>query len=357
MSAGAWAARLEDTLSVKTFTLSLAVLFALMFSAIGVGGFLGEAPPNGIEKTLSIPGHDTVAVNSGDLNQLDITAPPPKPKPEATTEAGKPQPKKIETAVAGLHEETPQGLVPMTRKEDGLTPFKAYAATFTPDPSAKALVSFVMMDFGLSDKTSQSAITDLPQGVSFVLDAYTKNAQKWTDDARKFNHEIWLSLPLQTKDYPKIDTGPKTILTGLSDGESNTRLLQTLSLSTGYVGVIADNASAYSAKPDLLQKILASVADRGLGIIQSDPSDRMLGQLAAKTKAPFAHADTWIDQVNSEKTLQAKFIDIESMAVKNKKLVVFFHPYPATLKALKKWSTESANRGIQLAPLSAVVSK
>lgn len=356
MSAGVWVTRLEDTLSVRTFTLSLAGLFALLLITIVTSGFLGQAPASGIEKILSIPGQDTVALNSGDLNELDITAPPPKPKP-AVTEAGKPQPKEIENALSGLYEETPYGLVPVTRKEDGMTPFKAYASTFTPDPAAKATISFVMVDFGLSQKNSESSIKDLPEGVSFVLDAYTKNAQKWTDDARKFNHEVWLSLPLQTKDYPKIDTGPQTLLAALSDGESNARLLQTLALATGYAGIVANNSVAYESKQEHLQKILSSIADRGLGIIQSDPSDKTLASLATQTKAPFAHADTWIDQVNSEKTLQAKFIDIEATAVKNKKLIVFFHPYPATLKALKKWSGEAANRGIQFAPLSAQVSK
>lgn len=358
MNASVLVNRLEDTLSVRTLTFTLAGLLGLTLLTVITSGFIGKPPVKGIEKLLSIPGEDTVAVNSGDLNELDITAPPPsKANTSDVTQAGKPQAKAIESTVSGLQEETPYGLVPVIRQQDGVTPFKAYSSTFTPDPAAVATVSFVMVDFGLSKKYSESSIKDLPEGVSFVLDAYTKDAQKWTDEARKLNHEVWLSLPLQTKDYPKVDTGPKTILSSLSEGDANTRLLQTLALSTGYAGVIAHNASAYSSSANNVQKLFTSIADRGLGLIQSDPSDKIIGTLAAKSNPLFARADTWIDQVNSEKTLQAKFIDIEATAVKNKKLIVFFHPYPATLKALKKWSEEAANRGIQFAPLSAAVSK
>ncbi len=344
--------RLDEVIAVKTFSLASAILFTCIAAIFIASGLTGMAPIGGIEKTLSIPSHNTVAVDSGDLNQLDITS-----KPASKFYSDAPRLVEIEDAVAGLHTQTPQGLVPVIRKDDGLTPFKAYAASFSADPASKAVVSFVMTDFGLSEKASNTAIKNLPPGVSMVLDAYTRHAQEWTSQARRHGHEVWLSLPLQSKDYPTVDTGPKTVLANMEDKEANNRLLQTLGIATGYSGVVVANSSGFTKAGALLEKILADIAGRGLGIVQSDKSDRMLPDIAASTRAPFAFADLNIDMMDPGKNLQEKFIDIETQAIQKKKLVVFFSPYPATIKALENWSKKASGRGIQLAPLSAVVSK
>lgn len=348
--------RLDRFISVRTFGIAFAVFFLLMLTTIIAAGLMGEPPQNEIEKIVTISNEETVPVTSGDLSQMDITEPPPQTP--AVTEAGKPQPKDIQEVASGLTEDSPDGKLPIVSKVDGLTPFKAYSAEFMPDPAAKALVSFVMVDYGLSQKNSSTAISQLPSGVSFALDAYTRDAQKWTSDARKLNHEVWLSLPLQAKNYPQIDTGPKTVLAAMSADEAiKTRLPKTLGIATGYAGLVTDNASAFASASPSLQKILSSAAERGLGIVQSDPSDKTFGPLVAQTKAPFAQANLWLDGVSSDKDLLARFIELEASAVKNKKLIVFFRPYPATIAAISKWSKDASTRGIQLAPLSAVITK
>ncbi len=43
--------------------------------------------------------------------------------------------------------------------------------------------------------------------------------------------------------------------------------------------------------------------------------------------------------------------------MKNKKIIVFFRPYPVTIKAISDWAKQAAARGVQIAPLSAVVTK
>ncbi len=357
MNAGALTRHIDDYyLSLKTLRYALASLLTLAVAVIILAGFLGTPPLRGPQTIVSLQSEKTVAVNSGDLNQLDLKTPPPAPpSPAIVTDAGKPQPHDIEDAIAGLHEATPYGLAPVVRVEDHMTAFRAYASPFTPAVDTKGTVSFVMVDFGLSDKISQSGITDLPSAVTFLLDTNAKNAQKWTSDARRYSHEVWVSLPLQTNDYPQIDTGPKTIIANMDPTESNKRLLQTLGVSTGYAGVIINNANAFASLKDQLQKVLASVSARGLAIAQSDPADKSTSDMAAAINAPFTQNNTWIAQISSEKDLQTKFIDIESSAVKNKKIVVFFRPYPATIKAIQNFAKDSASRGIQLAPLSATI--
>ena len=349
--------RLDDVFSLRTFLIALAVFLAVFIAAIVFAGMTGKVIDTSVHTVVAIPTESTIAQTSGDLNQLDITTPPPKPvTAQPIAQAGKPQPRNVEDYTNGLVEKTPFGFAPVISKE-GLTPFKAYSSTFAVDPKATALISFVMMDYGLSYKSSADAITNLPEGISFLLDANAKDAQKWTTGGRKYNHEIWLSLPLQPKDYPDTDTGPKTLLLNSKPEELSKRLMQTLSLATGYAGIIVSNANAFVAQKDLLGNIMTEISKRGLGVIESDPSDKILGSVVASTKAPYAQNNFVIDNVVSAKDIQSALITIEGRAAKDKKIIVFFKPYPAIVKAITDWSVDAQNRGVQLAPLSAVVQK
>ncbi len=350
MNAGAMAQRLEGILHLRTLYIALGSLFALLLTLILSAGFLGRPVSSGIEVLLPLPQEKTVAMQSGDLNQLDLKLPAPA-QPNET----KPGPQDIEDAVAGLHETTPEGLVPVIRKEDGLTAFKAYAAPFTLAADAKGRIALVMVDYGLSDKGSASVAAQLPGAVTFALDPNTRQAQKWTGEARKNSHEVWISLPLQTRQYPAIDTGPRTLLVYGAPEETTKRLLQTLALSTGYAGVVANDAASFAGAKDSLKKIMDEISGRGLGIVQSDPGDKILPSMLTDGRMPFGQANIWIDQVSSEKNLLTTFADIEAAAQKNKTVIVFFRPYPALVKAVANWSNTIDKRGLQLAPLSAVV--
>jgi len=352
MTLAAKVERLDRHLSVKTFGLSFALLLTAAVGTIIWAGITGDTPRTVVEKTIEIPTIDTVAVKSGDLNQLDLKAKPPK---GTATEAGKPQPRNIEAAIQGLYEKTPFGNVPIVRENDGLTPFKAYSAPFAADMNAKARISFLISDFGLSEKITRPLISDFPSAISFMVSPYLKDAQKWMNEARIYSHEVWLSVPVQGKTYPTVDTGPNTILHKMDESESNARLLRSLGTATGYSGVVIDNLDAFGQHKNNAQKILSSIAMRGLGILQTDPNDALTLHFIGDIKAPTGMVTLNLDTPLSDKDVQNKLIEIGSAAVQKKKLIVLVRPYPATIKALQKWFPEAENRGIQLAPVSAIL--
>lgn len=336
--------RVEDFFPLRSFLISLAALSGFSIAVISAVTLLHTPPASTVETFVTVP-EQTVAVKSGDLNQLDLHESP-------APAAAEPQPKEIEDAVAGLHETTAEGLVPIIRSGDKLTALKAYAAAFEKKPDTKATISLVMVDYGLSKKLSSDAIKALPEGVSLLLSPYTKAAQQWTNDARKENREVWLSLPVQTAAYPKIDTGPYTLLTNMNLAENEKRLLRTLATSTGYAGVIVEEGNSFSSRKTDFEKIIASLSGRGLGLVQSDTKSPFIGEIAQEQKAAFGKNDFWIDSVSSEKDLQSKLRSVEAAAVKNGSVIVFFRPYPVLLKSLRKWSDDLASRQVQLAPLS-----
>lgn len=330
----------ETLFPLRSFLIALSVLIGMILIGLSIVTMMSGKSAPAIETFVPIP-EQTVEIESGDLNQLDLKTPE--------------QPRDIEDAIAGLHETTPYGLVPIIRQGDKLTALNAYAASFEKTAESKATISLVMVDFGLSKQTSEDALKALPPGISFVVRPFTKDVQKWTNEARRSGREVWLSLPLQTSSYPAVDTGPNTILTTLNAAENEKRLLANLATSTGYAGVIVEEGNSFSSTKDNLAKLLDSIVSRGLGIVQSDTQSPFLSELIGQKNFPFARNDFWIDEISSEKNMQSQFIEIESTAMQSGSVTVFFRPYPVVLKSLQTWTKDLSDRGIQLAPLSYTV--
>lgn len=334
--------RVEEFFPFRIFLISLAVLIGLTVAGLGIVTMLSKptSPTTEIVVALTEP---TVAVKSGDLNELDLHEAPAAHPSTA---------KNFNAAVEGLFETSPLGPLPIIRSGDKLTALQAYAAPFEKKSDTKATISLVMADYGLSTKRSGDANKELPSGISFLLSPYAKDAQELTNNARKENREIWLSLPVQTAAYPAVDTGPNTLLTDMNLQENQRRLARTLATSTGYAGVIIEEGNSFSSRKADFEKLISSISGRGLGIIQSDTESPFIEDIAKAQKSAFARNNFWLDAVSSEKELQSKLISIEAAAVKNGSAIVFFRPYPVLLKSLQKWSDDLASRQVQLAPLS-----
>ncbi len=258
----------------------------------------------------------------------------------------------VEDAVAGLHESTAQGLVPIIRTSDGLTPFKAYSAPFSPPAETKAMLAIVVTDFGLSRRMTGAAL-NLPAGVTLALSPYTDDPQSLTTSAREDSHEVWLSLPLQTTD--NADWGPLTLRVGNSLEENRTRFLKTLARATGYAGVIMSGSLSMTPQDVSFSDILRSLNARGLGLAAFIPQPQSLEQAASNRKIPIAVRDFAFISTPTEVTahIQKAIGDAEA----NRKAVLQLPLTPVTAQAIKDSLSVLEQKNIALAPLSAYINQ
>lgn len=384
--------RLHPYFSVKAFTLTLGALLASSaLAATALVMVVGHDGDSAASVTLPLAGHGAAApetenpadpgdqqVSPGHLNESDraVTEPEPQdhtgttPQPSTAAATSSPAPdlperpgdsavKKapapVEDAVAGVHENTPFGMVPVIRKNDGLTAYKAYKAEFSPAADTRAIVSLVMVDYGLSAAVSEKAIAALPPGVTFALSPYSGAAQKMATAARQGGHEVWLSLPIQHQGYGNDDTGSQSILVNASIDQNKARLLTSLGKATGYAGVIDLDTPAFQDAAADLESIYSMIADRGLAMAQANPKDTVTGAFAVSRKVPFIQNDVWIDAAPGAEAVAKELDRLKQLALNGNIAVGFFHPYPAVLEAIKNWGAELATEKIEMAPLSAAI--
>ena len=251
--------------------------------------------------------------------------------------------------IAGLTAPGPGGLLPIVDK-DGRTPFQAYARPFA--ASGKPKVAMVVGGLGLNATATRAAIDILPPEVTLSFVPYADGLQGWIDLARAGGHEVMLEIPMEPADYPNNDPGPSTLMAAGKPDETAKRLEWLLSRTTGYFAVTNYLGGKFLASDPAMNGFMAAMRLRGLGFVDDGSARGRVGG-----GAPRASANAVVDQQLSSDAIDRQLQGLESQALRSGQALGAGFAYPVTVEAVARWARGLANRGLQLAPASALAKK
>ncbi len=238
--------------------------------------------------------------------------------------------------------------------DDGREPWRVYAGTFDSRDDRPRLV-VIVTGLGLGSIATEAAIQRLPAPVTLAITPYAEEGEHWARMGRRYGHEILLSLPLESADFPFDDPGPYALLTSLSPQENLDRLEFLLSRFAGYVGVIGDMGSKFNRDDGSVRPVLLALRERGLMYVEGTDSDKSVAPLVAtEIGLPRALADLSLDDVPSKAAIDGQLARLEGIARERAVAVAVALPYPVTLERLTAWAATLEERGLVLAPVSAV---
>lgn len=252
--------------------------------------------------------------------------------------------------IKGLYQKTKQGLLPVIRKNDNLTSFRAYQAPFDYNKitDTKPVVTFAVMDYGLSKKSSQMALDLLPPEVSFILTPYANLPNEWIKMAQNNGHEVWLNLPIQHKNGS--DLGALTIFHHLSLPEKMASLYTIMATTQGYVGFASYTDEQINSNTEHYSQIMNKIYERGLGFLELNPNaPRTLEGTAINIGAPFINADMTTTAIQGD---EQSFEQLEKMAKEKGHLIALIPPYEKPLKNLAVWIEKVGKTDYTIAPVS-----
>lgn len=292
-----------------------------------------------------------------------IAAPPPPMPPPPVPPPAAPPPAPQTTALPpppsvkpDLVERVPEGLLPKP-SADGKVAWRVYARPSDPtDPRPK--IAIVIVNLGLSDAATEAAIQRLPGAVTLAFSPYAGlKLEQWLDLARVAGHEVLLSVPMEPINYPDSNPGPHTLLTSLLPAQNLERLRWALSRFTGYVGVTNYMGSRFSTSADALRPVLQEIKNRGLLFLdnRSTPAS-VIGQVAAEINLPRAANDRFLDGQAARVAIDGKLAELELVARRKGYAVGIGFPFPVTIERVAAWAQTVEDRGMVLAPVSAVAS-
>ncbi len=252
--------------------------------------------------------------------------------------------------VSGLFQFEEVGNIPIIRKSDQLTSFRAYQASFNFNAyENRNLLAFMVTDYGLSEKTSNMALDILPPQVSFLLSPYANLPEEWIKRARAKGHEVWIDLPIQSQ--TAVDQGLNTIFHHQSLSEKAKTMHKTLARALGYVGIgmFMDNSGL--SINDHYKLLSNELYNRGLGIFEKNPNaPEYIEAIAIAKGAPFTKADLEVVQMKGKQSFQK----MEAIAKKQGSAVAVVPSYPKAIKNLAVWLEKAGNVDYVVAPVSAI---
>lgn len=251
-------------------------------------------------------------------------------------------------------EDTEEGSLPRI-SEDGVRPWQLYSRPF--DTSDKRpRVAIVVTGLGMSRMVTDQAIVQLPPPVTLALDAQGPVVAAWGGRARNEGHEILLQIPVEPFDYPQSDPGPDTLLTSISNGENLSRLLKSLRKATGYIGVTSIYGSGFLSDQKRFVPVLQVLRDRGLMVLDARAAPHStVSDMAKQEGVPVASITQRLDADLAPDAIMLSLAALEKSAKQDGVAIGITEATPVVIRQLQRWAKGLPQRGIALAPLSAVV--
>ncbi|MFN7178618.1 divergent polysaccharide deacetylase family protein [Hyphomonas sp.] len=240
------------------------------------------------------------------------------------------------------------------KKPASRAPADVYARSFS-NADGRPMVGLVIGGLGINATQTQLAIDDLPAEVtlSFALDS--KRLDYWIKTARADGHEVLIEVPMEAYDYGRMKMHPDTLLAA-ADAKSNlARLDAILSRTSGYFGVVNYQGAKFAANADASSAVLQRLADRGIAFIDDGSVER--GGFASPARASgvrYARAAGPIDTRQSPDEINAELLDLETLARDKGAAFGSGYAFPVTVEAAKVWIAQLPEKGLVLAPVSAI---
>lgn len=316
---------------------------------------------NGMSPALRTPLSE-VLIGEGDTpaaaNPPPGAAPaPPDPLQASVMERLVARPTPVSQALAkaplpGLTSPGSKGFLPIIRN-DGLTPFEAYRRPFQTD--GRPRVGLIVSGLGFSAEITKRAIETLPPEVTLSFVPYAGNLQRWIDEARARGHEVVLEIPMEPFDALSVDTGPQTLLAGVTPEENRVRLEDLLSRAVGYCAVTNYQGGRFATSKEASDTFHRLLKSRGLGFVaQGVPVNTPLLDQANRQGVPFAAADRVLDVRRNSEAILGQLELLEAQARSNGEALGAGFAYPVTIEQVAVWSEQIEAKGMRLAPACAL---
>ena len=239
----------------------LLVLTLIGASAAFVFGVAGETPRITEPAAAAAASEAPLAVAS--------LAVPPKPAPARPAAAA--QFRGFAGAeLADMVEVTDEGQRLPRVSPSGWMPWIALARRFDP-AGPPARVGVLMINLGASEALMKRAIDELPGDVSLAFLASTPDLPRWLRAARERGHEAYLMLPVEDPNG-LAERGLRPLQASAEPAENVRRLRAAMARGEGYVGFVIASSGPVSQSESAIRPLLKEIADRGLALIEINPT-------------------------------------------------------------------------------------
>ncbi|MEZ5946448.1 MAG: divergent polysaccharide deacetylase family protein [Hyphomonas sp.] len=255
--------------------------------------------------------------------------------------------------VAGMTEKV-NGLTLPRVAPDGRSPADVYARPFS-NPANKPVAALVIGGLGINTTHTWSAIRELPPEVTLSFAPDANKLQTWINEARAAGHEVLIEAPMEAYDYGRMKMHPQTLLADGAEADNIKRLDTLLSRASGYFGLVNYQGAKFGDNEDAMRPVLDAISQRGLALVDDGSLDtKRMDRLSATTRLRYARADVTLDARLSAEEISSSLMELETTALEKGAALGAGYAFPITIEMAKAWAAGLEQKGILLAPVSAL---
>ncbi len=289
-----------------------------------------EAPIPPVPEPLSEPAREEVPAPPA----IASTPPPPEappvdPLPELLTESE---------------------FGPIPRGNDNSSSWSRYRRS-SGDLSRSGRIAILITDLGLDGALTEAA-SSLPPTIDLGFSPYGADNDAWMRYARWRGHEVFTMLTLEPVAYPRIDPGPATLFFDATEDEFRHKLRALMSRGQGYLG-FAGEAGKFADDPARFRFVAQDLASHGLGLVELGGDH--LKDVALEYGVPYSAIDIRLDEDLAPASIEAKLAALVNEALRSGQATAYSRPYPLIFNLINQWSETLEDKGLALAPISAVL--
>jgi polysaccharide deacetylase 2 family uncharacterized protein YibQ len=215
--------------------------------------------------------------------------------------------------------------------------------------------AIVIDDLGLDLKMARQ-FWELEIPVTLAILPYQRHSQRIAREALRHGKEVILHLPLQPRDYPRVNPGTGALLLSMDRERIQAEVAQQLDSLPGCVGVSNHMGSLFTEQEAQMRWVLSVLAERKLFFLDSlTTPDSACRSIARDLGIPFARRTHFLDVERNEDAIVRQLCSLVDKAVEQGGAIGIAHPTEETLAALPKVSAGFREKGVRLVPVSAMV--
>lgn len=246
-----------------------------------------------------------------------------------------------------------------TIASDGSTPLEYYKSA--PLPAAaddKARIALIITGVGLNSTRSKALMDALPNTITIAISPYGQDPQRWVNAALDQDRDALMMVPMEPNSFPSVDPGPDTLMRDAPELQTLERLHRVLSKAQGYVGIMNDTGSRFTANAIALAPVLNDVSKRGIMVVDARASAySVLASEAAKRDIPVAINTRFVDSSLTPEDIRRQLRDLERTAKTLGVAVGIARDLPVSIREVEQWQAALDTQEFVLAPISAVANQ
>jgi polysaccharide deacetylase 2 family uncharacterized protein YibQ len=227
-----------------------------------------------------------------------------------------------------------------------------------PKKKIRGQVALIVDDMGNSLEALNDLLS-LKQSITVSILPYSAYALETARIAHENNLEILLHLPLESLNNHDMATDTEGMITaGMSPGEIAQSFEASLVRVPFADGVNNHMGSKFTADASLMRALLTPLKEKGLLFVDSRTTAQTVAyDEALRMGIPAVERNVFLDADADRSRIKSRLIELFKTAQKKGRALGICHPYPETLEALKANFSLFEDYGLEVVPVSRLVSR